>query len=79
MSDDNNQAADDAGDPIESAAELLADDSQRRLWLRAIVSLIQLRTRESDPSHRVQYALDQMQIAACERAARILRSDLPPA
>ena len=28
------------------------------------------------PSDRVQYALDMLIIAACERAARILRSDL---
>jgi hypothetical protein len=29
------------------------------------------------PSERVQYALDMLIIAAAERAARILRSDLP--
>ena len=39
--------------------------------------LLQLRSRESDPSSRVQLALDLMHIAACERIRRLLRSDLP--
>jgi hypothetical protein len=49
---------------------------QHRLWLRAVVPLLQLRSHETDPSQRVQFALDQMYIAACERVARLLRSDL---
>jgi hypothetical protein len=59
-------------------AEALAVEAQRRLWLRAIVPLLQLRSHDSDPSGRVQLAYDLMHIAACERASRLLQSD-PPA
>jgi hypothetical protein len=68
-------------DPADQTEEALidaaADDAQARLWLRAVVPLLQLRSHDSDPSDRVQFALDQMYIAACERVARILGSDLP--
>jgi hypothetical protein len=62
----------------EAASGLLDVDVQNRLWLRALVPLLQLRSQETDPSGRVQFALDLMYIAACERIARILRSDLLP-
>ena len=52
-------------------------DVQNRLWLKAVVPLLQLRSHETDPSGRVQFAFDQMYVAACERVARILRCDLP--
>ena len=52
-------------------------DVQNRLWLKAVVPLLQLRSHETDPSGRVQFAFDQMYVAACERVARILRRDLP--
>jgi hypothetical protein len=52
-------------------------DIQNRLWLRAILPVLQLRPRGPDPGGRVQFAFDRMLIAACERAARILGSDLP--
>ncbi len=55
----------------------LNDESQQRLWLRTIIPLLQLRSHDSDPSGRVQLAYDLMHIAACERASRLLRSDLP--
>ena len=52
-------------------------------WLKAVVPLLQLRTQETDTgvvpgvcSGRVQFAFDRMYVAACERIARILRSDL---
>ncbi len=54
----------------------LDEESQKRLWLRAIIPLLQLRSHDSDPSGRVQLAFDLMHIAACERASRLLRSDL---
>ena len=63
------------------AAETVADDEhtdlKNRLWLKTVVPLLQIRSHESDPSTRVQLAFDLMYIAACERVARILRSDLP--
>jgi hypothetical protein len=51
-------------------------ETQRRLWLRAIIPLLQLRSHDSDPSGRVQLAFDMMHVAACERVSRILRNDL---
>jgi len=63
-------------DPGDDIPEFVDPDVQHRLWLRAVVPLLQLRSHETDPSQRVQFALDQMYIAACERVARLLRSDL---
>jgi hypothetical protein len=78
MTEDVVTAADDGEpDAVEIAADMLADECQRRLWLRTIIPLLQLRSHNSDPSPRVQLAYDLMFIAATERAARILRSDLP--
>jgi len=63
------------------AEEMIPDypdaDVQNRLWLKAVVPLLQLRSHETDPSGRVQFAFDHMYVAACERVARILRCDLP--
>lgn len=53
-------------------------EAEKRLWLRSILPLLQLRSHDPDPSGRVQLAFDLMSIAACERVARILGSDLPP-
>jgi hypothetical protein len=71
---------DDAEEPtVEEIAQQIIDlESQQRLWLKAILPLLQLRSQNADPSDRVQFAFDQMTIAACERAARILRTDLRP-
>jgi hypothetical protein len=60
----------------EPVQEYVDPDVQSRLWLKAVVPLLQLRTHETDPSGRVQFAFDLMYIAACERIARILRSDI---
>ena len=59
------------------AAAIVDLETQKRLWLRSIIPLLQLRTHDSDPSSRVQFAFDLMHIAACERVSRLLRSDLP--
>lgn len=82
---DTNSGSAEALDPdptpedlVESAAQAITDECQGRLWIKALVPLLQLRSQESDPSGRVQLALDLMHIAACERIARILRSDLTP-
>ncbi len=56
----------------------LDEESQKRLWVRVIIPLLQLRSHDSDPSGRVQLAFDLMHIAACERASRLLQSDLSP-
>jgi len=69
-------ASDEVEDPDDDFPEFVDPDVQNRLWLRAVVPLLQLRSHETDPSQRVQFALDQMYIAACERVARLLHSDL---
>ena len=52
-------------------------DVQNRLWLGAVVPLLQLRSHETDPNGSFQFAFDQMYVAACERVARSLQCDLP--
>ena len=73
---ENPAASDEFEEPDDDFPEFVDPDVQNRLWLRAVVPLLQLRSHETDPSQRVQFALDQMYIAACERVARLLRSDL---
>jgi hypothetical protein len=52
-------------------------EAQARLWVRALRSVLELRSHDSDPSDRVQLALDLLHIAVCERLSRICRADLP--
>ncbi len=75
-----------AGDPDEDTAEPTADDmidaaldyeAQQRLWLRAIGDLVAKRAKTTDPSDRVQFALDMLFVAAAERGVRILGNDVP--
>ena len=73
LSDDS---SDDFGDEEAIVEEYVDPDVQSRLWLKAVVPLLQLRSHETDPNGRVQFAFDLMYIAACERIARILRSDV---
>jgi hypothetical protein len=77
--DDDDPGADDEFDALAEVIDidqLMNSHLQNRLWLRAVLSLLQLRSQEVDPNQRVQFALDQMSIAACERICRLLRSDL---
>ena len=69
---------DDLGEqPVDDlVAEVIDLEAQKRLWVRALIPLLQLRKHDDDASGRVQLALDLMHIAACERIRRILRSDL---
>jgi hypothetical protein len=68
-------AEDAALHDAEATAAQVECDVRQRLWLRAVIPLLQLRSHEPDPSCRVQFAFDRMYISACERVARILRSD----
>jgi hypothetical protein len=68
--------ADEIATDEEVYADLEREAIASRLWIRALTPLLQLRSHETDPSSRVQFAFDQMYVAACERIARILRSDL---
>jgi hypothetical protein len=58
--------------------DVTADDPTEpdRHWLESITTLLCQRSQEKDPSDRVQYALDMMFIASCERVVRLMRSDL---
>lgn len=70
---------DDTGEPVNDIVD--ETESQEVLALNEILPFSQYRLvlTEFDrpPSDRVQFALDQALIAAAERVARILRSDLP--
>jgi len=63
---------------VERLAILEAIEARNRLWLRAVLPLLQQPPAEPDPNPRVQFAFDRMRIAACEREARILASDVEP-
>lgn len=63
---------------IECLAILEAIETRNRLWLRSILPILQTPPADPDPNPRVQFAFDRMRIAACERAARILASDVEP-
>lgn len=73
LEEENDESQDD-----QVIEEYVDPDVQNRLWLKAVVPLLQLRTHETDPNGRVQFAFDVMYIAACERIARILGSDVAP-
>ncbi len=77
---DRDETGDDATLDEVAAQEFLSavldNESQRRLWLKAITPILQLHPNEMDHSGRVRFAFDLLRIAACERVARILRSDL---
>jgi hypothetical protein len=74
MDDDPEPAEPTADDMIDAALDY---EAQQRLWLRAIGELVVKRQRTTDPSDRVQFALDMLVIAACERGIRVLGSDIP--
>lgn len=70
---------------IDVDPEYLAVQSSDRLWLKAILPFVQLAAGGKMPIElphdtrgRLKYASWEMTIAACERAARIFRSDLEP-
>lgn len=66
----------DENTSTEVIPEYIDTGIQDRLWLKAVIQLLQIRSHETDPSDRVQYACDMMHIAACERASRLLNSDI---
>lgn len=80
MNDDQaieDQAVEDQAVEDQAVSECPDLDMQGRLWLRAVIALLEHRPSEPDQNGRVQFALDRLAVAACERATRILRSDLP--
>ncbi len=63
-------------DEVEELAEAYDLEENGRKWLRAITGLLERHTDDSATDRRVQFSIDMMTIAACERATRILHSDL---
>lgn len=61
---------------VEGIVIELDAEAERRLWVETLVPVIGLWRSGSHPSGRVQFALDLMRIAACERLARLCNSDL---
>jgi hypothetical protein len=74
MSEETDQADDQGGDEHSQALEL---EMQRRLMLKALTPILQLRSHDTDPSGRVQLAFDLMHTAVCERVVRLCHTDLP--
>jgi hypothetical protein len=73
----DNDLEDESPTDDDLVADLIDLESQKRLWVRALIPLLQLRSHDSDPSGRVQLAFDLMHIAACERIRSLLQTDLP--
>lgn len=63
----------DGGEEVDLVNEWQLQD---RLWLKTVLPLVQA-ADAGTYSDRVQYAIDMMAIAACERAVRIVNSDKP--
>jgi hypothetical protein len=61
----------------EAVQAALDAEHDNRLFLKTAAPILAARSHESDPSDRVQLALDMAHIAICERIGRICRSDLP--
>lgn len=78
--DESSSPLDDQGDSIAGAADDPLDPIglNDRLWLKALVPILHGLSDEPDANPRVQFAIDRLRIAACERAVRILSSDLAP-
>jgi hypothetical protein len=74
--DQDDSVDDEEADLQAAVCDFIDEEAQKRLWVRTIIPLLQLRSHDSDPSGRVQLASDLMHIAACERVTRILRADL---
>jgi hypothetical protein len=63
---------DDQEEMRADACDYIDDEVQKRLWVRTIIPLLQLRSHDTDPSGRVQLAFDLMHISACDAVGRIL-------
>ncbi|APW59207.1 hypothetical protein [Paludisphaera borealis] len=75
---DDDQITDETENADDDFVQYEAFEAQNRLWIKAIVPVLQVRMHDAQHNGRLQYALDRLQIAACERLTRILSSDLPP-
>jgi hypothetical protein len=78
------EPSDDGGEDVEiecddAGVERYAAEIDKRLWLKGCLAVADLALKDVRPSldNRVARAVDMLIIAACERAKRILESDLP--
>jgi hypothetical protein len=70
------QVAEEPADETQQVIDAVLDyEQQQRLWVKALIPLLETRSHQSDPSDRVQFAFDMMHVAACERLIRILNHD----
>lgn len=72
---DETQGSEDEAEQI-LELESLDPEVKQRCWVQVITGLIEQRSQASDPSPRVQLALDRLFIAACERGVRAFHHDL---
>ncbi len=70
--DGDDLADDDAAD--ERFQEAIDVEHQARLWVKVVLSILEHRSHDSDPSDRVQLATDKLAVAACEAAVRLFES-----
>jgi hypothetical protein len=77
--DDLPEGVEPVGDECFDANEAhIENQISDRLWIRSIAMLIEtVAGSKCDVSPRVKCSIEDMAIAACERAARIFRADLP--
>jgi hypothetical protein len=75
--DDGGGEGGDESEAQEDACAYIDEEAQKRLWVRTIVPVLQLRSHESDPSGRVQLAFDLLHIASCEAISRLLQTVCP--
>jgi hypothetical protein len=73
----DDDSIDDEPTTDDLVAQLVDLETQKRLWIRTLMPVLQSCKGDSHPSGRVQLALDLTAIAACERIRRICASDLP--
>ena len=76
MSDREVDELDPADAAIEAEAKALANRAEVREWILALSKIANDRSTTLDRSARVQFAYDMMHIAVCERATRLLNSDI---
>lgn len=73
---------DDECDAVDLVAESYFEAMERndRAWIRTILPILQSASKErpENVGYTVGKVYEDMLIAACERAARIFRSDVPP-
>jgi hypothetical protein len=62
----------DADEFIETPTHL----SEQRLLIKELTSIVHGAVHDRYPSERVQFSMDMLYVAACERIIRILRSDI---